>query len=148
MKKIIIIVCIAISILSCKKEQNTTKMENTKTDVKQQLTINDIIKEDSEIKELANGFQFLEGPIWDRKNNRLIFSEVMGNKLHQWSAEKGFEIFLEPSWYAGGNTFDNEGNIISCQGGARQVVRITPDKKTEILVSNYKGKKFNSPNDV
>ena len=72
----------------------------------------------------------------------------MANKLHQWTAETGVSVYLEPSWYAGGNVFDLQGNIISCQGGARQIARIFPDKTVEVITNNYQGKKFNSPNDV
>lgn len=142
-----------MAILSCKNKNEGDKTTNTKSKTSEELSIDDIVAPNGVVKELASGFQFLEGPIWDAKNNRLIFSEVMANKLHQWSADLSTgsghaEVFLEPSGYAGGNTFDLEGNIISCQGGARQMVRITLDKSSEVLTNNYQGKKFNSPNDV
>lgn len=137
-----------LCILSCKEKQNNRRDEQVKVQTKKELSIDDIIKKDAEIEELASDFQFLEGPIWDKNNNRLIFSEVIANKLHQWSSSTGVELFLEPSWYAGGNTFDAYGNIISCQGGARQIARIKPDKSFEVITNNYQGKKFNSPNDV
>lgn len=147
MKKIIIVSITLLSILSCKEKQKNVSQESAVA--KEQIfTISNIMFPDAEIKELASGLQFLEGPIWDKNNGRLIFSEVNGNKLHQWTADKGLEVFLEPSGYTGGNVFDNDGNIISCQGGARQIVRISPDKTMEVLVSEFEGEKFNSPNDV
>ena len=100
------------------------------------------------VEQLASDMAFLEGPIWDSINDRLIFSEVNKNRLLQWSEENGISTFLEPSNYAGGNVFDNSGNIISCQGGGRQIARIGNDGKTEVIVNTYNGKQFNSPNDA
>lgn len=113
-----------------------------------QATIKGILPDNAKIEKLSGGYNFLEGPIWDKRNNRLIFSEVGGNKLHQWTEESGVSTYLNPSYYAGGNIFDQEGNIISCQGGARQLAKIKSDKSIEVLTDNWNGKKFNSPNDV
>ncbi|NRB47471.1 MAG: SMP-30/gluconolactonase/LRE family protein [Saprospiraceae bacterium] len=112
------------------------------------LSLSEIVPDHATVDKLVDGYNFLEGPIWDQENDRLIFSEVGGNTLHQWTEEEGISTFLTPSYYAGGNVFDKEGNIISCQGGARQLARISPDKKVEILTSSWEGKKFNSPNDA
>ena len=91
---------------------------------------------------------FLEGPVWDSENERLIFSEVMENKLHVWSEEAGVSLYMEPSGYAGGNFLTDQGDLLSCQGGARQLVRIAQDLTTEVIADDFEGKKFNSPNDV
>lgn len=122
--------------------------QSTKETSTSPLTLEKIVSPNAKVEKLADGFNFLEGPIWDKKNNRLIFSEVGGNKLHQWNAKDGVSIFLDPSYYAGGNVLDREGNIISCQGGARQIAKIKPDQSMEILANSWEGKKFNSPNDV
>jgi len=103
---------------------------------------------EAELSVLAENLQFLEGPIWDAEKERLIFSEVNGNRLWQWSERNGLSEYLKPSYYAGGNTFDREGNIISCQGGARRLVRVGSDANITVLTDNYNGKKFNSPNDA
>ena len=133
---------------SC-QNQNTNKGNSEVVDlVSDKLTFADIVDSNQDVVKLVDSMNFLEGPIWDAKNNRLIFSEVMANKLHQWSAKNDMEIFLSPSGYAGGNTLDQQGNIISCQGGARQIARLKPDKSIEVLTNNFEGRKFNSPNDV
>ena len=49
---------------------------------------------------LCEGFKIAEGPIWDHANNQLLFSDVNGNEIHRWSADKGHGVFLKPS----GNT--------------------------------------------
>ncbi|MEM9361433.1 MAG: SMP-30/gluconolactonase/LRE family protein [Bacteroidota bacterium] len=103
---------------------------------------------DAKIELLSENLQFLEGPIWDTAKGRLIFSEVNGNVLWQWSEETGLSKYLEPSYYAGGNVFDASGHIISCQGGARRVVKIDSVGNMSVLVDTFEGKKFNSPNDA
>lgn len=146
---ILSIFVLAAMLFACegKKATSTATKTPEKTEESKEL-IPGILAKDFALKKLAEGYNFLEGPIWDFTNNRLLFSEVGGNKLHQWSEEKGVEVFLDPSYYAGGNAFDSQGNILSCQGGARQVARISPDGKTEVLTKDFEGKKFNSPNDI
>ena len=43
---------------------------------------------------------------------------------------------------------DLEGRIISCQHGARNIIRIEADGSTTVLADKFDGKRFNSPNDV
>ncbi|MEO0572843.1 MAG: SMP-30/gluconolactonase/LRE family protein [Bacteroidota bacterium] len=112
------------------------------------LSADKIFPTDAELNVLADNLQFLEGPIWNAEKERLIFSEVNGNTLWQWTEANGVSEYLKPSFYAGGNTFDHEGNIISCQGGARRLVRVGNDGNSTVLTDNYNGKKFNSPNDA
>lgn len=143
----IILLSMTLALVACSQPEREHTSDISSRAVTN-TTIDDIVSSTSEITQLASGMHFLEGPIWDATHNRLIFSEVMTNKLHQWTTEDGVSVFLEPSGYAGGNAFDRDGAIISCQGGARQIARITTDMRVESLVYEYRGKKFNSPNDV
>ena len=142
------LVFLIVFFTSCSQsKQKEDPLNHTKL-ASQAIQITDILAPNQEIKMLADGMQFLEGPVWDDRNSQLIFSEVMANKLHAWSEEKGLTTYLEPSYYAGGNFLTKEGELISCQGGARQIALIKADKSMEILASKFEGKKFNSPNDV
>jgi gluconolactonase len=38
-----------------------------------------IVPPDARIEKLAEGFAFSEGPVWDRRQLRLLFSDVRGN---------------------------------------------------------------------
>ena len=49
---------------------------------------------------------------------------------------------------ANGNILDLDGNIISCQHGARNIIRIDKKGKAKVLADKFNGKRFNSPNDV
>src|SRR5688572_6386073 len=37
------------------------------------------------IEHIAGGFMFLEGPLWDPEGSRLLFSDVLGNAVYQWT---------------------------------------------------------------
>ncbi len=92
-----------------------------------------LIAPDAKIEVVASGFTWSEGPLWDKKNSRLLFSDVPNNVIHQWSEKEGLGIFLKPSGFTGpagysnepgsnGLTFDNDGNLLTCEHGDRRCV--------------------------
>ena len=122
--------------------------------------INKLIPEDARIEVVAMGFEWSEGPVWDKAENRLLFSDVPTNKVYQWSEKDGLSVFLKASGYTGpsgygnepgsnGLTFDNEGRLLSCEHGDRRVSVLTTNGGGKMTVADrYEGKRFNSPNDV
>jgi gluconolactonase len=94
----------------------------------------------------------------------LLFSDVPQNIVYKWTEEKGKEVFLTPSGYSdsvkrggemgsNGLTLDLNGQLVLCQHGNRQMARMDasldqPKSAFISIANNYKGKKFNSPNDV
>lgn len=99
------------------------------------------------IEKLWSSDHFLEGPLWDDTNQRLIFSQVTQDKLLQWTEQDGVEILLEPSGNVGGSTFDLEGHLLLAQSGPRQIGRLN-NNQVELITSRFEWKKFNSPNDL
>ena len=49
-----------------------------------------------QLEVLADGFEIAEGPLWIPSMKILLFSDVKGNKIHQWSEAKGSNVFLSP----------------------------------------------------
>ncbi|HWT53111.1 MAG TPA: SMP-30/gluconolactonase/LRE family protein [Caulobacter sp.] len=120
-----------------------------------------IIAPDAVIEQLADRITWAEGPTWVRKGGYLLFSDVPGNVMHRWSAKDGKTDFLKPSGYDGpptkifreagtnGAIIGLSGDLLACDCGNRGVARIDlATKKKTILASRYKGKAFNSPNDL
>ncbi|NCI49869.1 SMP-30/gluconolactonase/LRE family protein [Sediminibacterium roseum] len=113
---------------------------------------------------IAEGFDWTEGPLWIEKYKMLLFSDVPKNTIYKWTEAKGKEVYLTPSGYtdtakrggetgSNGLTLDNNGHLILTQCGNRQIARMDaaidrPAPKFISIANNYKGKKFNSPNDV
>ncbi len=99
------------------------------------------------VRRLATGMGFTEGPVWLPKEEKLVFSDIPGSKLMQWSASNGLSVY-RASKNANGNALDLDGRLLSCQHGARNIVRINADGSTTVIVDRYEGKRLNSPNDV
>ncbi len=102
----------------------------------------------SEPERIATGFVFTEGPVWDRRDSSLTFSDIQGNTLYRWTEAGGAEVFRRPSGEANGNTLDRQGRLITCEHANRRVSRTLPDGTVETIASHYQGKLLNSPNDA
>src|SRR5262245_4301748 len=118
-----------------------------------------LVPKDAQIEKLADGFTFIEGPLW-RPSNALWFSDVVGNVVRQWTPDGKVTEILRPGGYDGnslpadgyngpnGMTADKDGAVLLCQHGNRRIARIDKDMKVSTLVDKFEGKKFNSPNDL
>lgn len=106
-----------------------------------------IVEPGAKVTKLAGDMQFTEGPVWLPKQKKLIFSDIPKSKLMQWSEKEGLSVYRK-SEQANGNILDLKGRLISCQHGARNIVRIESDGSTTVLVDTFEEKRFNSPNDA
>ena len=110
----------------------------------------------AKVEKLATGFLQVEGPVWyngtglkSAKDSTLLFSDIAGNTMYEYFPATGNSTaFLKPSDSSNGITFDREGRLVFCQMGFRRVVRMDSDGVITPLASTFRGKKFNSPNDV
>jgi gluconolactonase len=55
--------------------------------------LDQLIAPDSKIEVIASGFTWSEGPVWDKKNKRLLFSDVPENTVYQWNLKDGISVF-------------------------------------------------------
>jgi gluconolactonase len=117
-----------------------------------------IVPTDAKVERLAEGFDWSEGPVWDRRKQALLFSDVPRNRVFRWQEGKGVTVFLNPSGYTGriprggepgsnGLLIDSDGKLVLCQHGDRRVARLESDGSFKTLADRYQGKRFNSPND-
>ena len=112
----------------------------------------------AEIEKLAEGYVFTEGPVWIRGEQRLLFSDVRANAIHQWTEADGASPFIDPvfegdreglrSISSNGLTLDAEGRLIVCEHGNRRISRVEADGSRTVLVDSYEGSRLNSPNDL
>ncbi len=108
------------------------------------------------LKQIATGFDWVEGPVWVGDANCLLFSDIPNNRILRWIpgdnisnvGGTGLSVYREPSNYANGHTRDRQGRLISCEHGSRSVTRTEHDGSITTLASHYDGKRLNSPNDV
>lgn len=93
-----------------------------------------LIPQGAVLEKLAEGFDWSEGPVWDKKNDCLLFSDIPPNSVMKWKEGEGVTLFLKPSGYTGtkprggepgsnGLHFDSQGRLVLCQHGDRRIVR-------------------------
>ena len=100
------------------------------------------------VKQLATGFDWVEGPVWFGDAGCLLFSDIPNNRILRWTPETGISTYRAPSNYSNGHTRDLQGRLISCEHGMRRVTRTEHDGRITVIADSYQGKRLNSPNDV
>src|SRR5581483_7521262 len=124
-----------------------------------------LIDSNASVEVVGKNYKWSEGPVWVPSQQMLLFSDVLRNTVFRWKEGKDTPLaYLTPSGYtdtarrdgengSNGLTLDKNGKLLLCQSGNRQVVRMnapvdSPRPVFTILSAGYKGKKFNSPNDL
>lgn len=97
---------------------------------------------------LFTGGRWLEGPVYFRDHELLLFSDIPNNRMLRWVEGGATSEYRSPSGYVNGNTRDRRGRLVSCEHGARRVTRTEYDGTITVLADSYEGKRLNSPNDL
>jgi len=101
------------------------------------------------IQRLYTGMLWAEGPAWNSGGRYLVWSDIPNDTQHRWLADDGHvSTFRNPSNNTNGNTFDWEGRLVSCEHGARRVVRHEHNGAITVLTDKWQGKPLNAPNDI
>jgi gluconolactonase len=118
-----------------------------------------LVPKDAVLEILADGFLWVEGPVWVKEGDYLLFSDIPRNAIWKWKEGQGKSIFVQPSGLAkpndlrepgtNGLRLDVEGRLVACDHGNRRVWRMDLKSKDKtVLADKYMGKRFNSPNDL
>ncbi len=122
--------------------------------------LDNIVPEDAVLEKLSGGFNWAEGPVWNKTEKFLLFSDVPDNEILKWKKGQEVSVFLTPSGYSGkqpftggepgsnGLGYDPQGRLVFCQHGDRRISRLEKDGTRTTVVDNYRGKRLNSPNDL
>lgn len=105
-----------------------------------------LLSHKAKLTQVAKGFGFTEGPVWDQRNFLYVSDEVQ-NKIYKVFPDGHREALIslgDPD----GNTYDLEHHLIDCASVLRAVIRVSPDGQYTILANRYEGKRLNTPNDV
>jgi gluconolactonase len=128
--------------------------------VRKHPAFDQLVPANAVLEKIAEGFNWIEGPAWNRKESFLLFSDIPANSVYRWRESGKAELFLKPSGYYGsapftgrepgsnGLAYDAEGRLLLAQHGERRVARIEKDGKLTVLADRFEGKRFNSPNDM
>ena len=112
------------------------------------------------VERIAGGHKWVEGPVWNRQQGYLLFSDIPDNSVYKWQEGKGESLFLKPSGYTGkmpfqglepgsnGLAYDLHGRLVLAEHGDRRIARLERNGQKTTLVERFNGKRINSPNDV
>ncbi len=92
-----------------------------------------------------------EGPAWD--GSGLLYTRIQQSRIMRYDAAAGVcKVYRENTNCANGLTFDAQGRLHGCEGGAtadaRRVVRYNADGSVTVLADQFEGKRLNIPNDL
>jgi gluconolactonase len=105
-----------------------------------------ILTHDAKLTNIATGFGFTEGPVWDPAGFLYVSDETM-NKIFRVRMDGRKEPVIDLG-DPDGNTFDASHRLLDCASVLRAVIEVSPGGQYKILADRYDGKRFNSPNDV
>ena len=97
--------------------------------------------------EIANGMEFTEGPAW-HPDGYLVFSDVNANVIYKWSESSGLDTLVYPAGNSNGIACAKTNDFVVCRHGSRDVALMDDKGNLSTLMSAFKGKRLNSPNDV
>lgn len=100
------------------------------------------------LEKLADGFRWLEGPVWFADMQTLFFSDIPNDRIMRWTEACGVEEFRKPAGYPNGQTRDRRGRLITCSHHDRCIKRTELDGTVTVVADRFEGKRLNSPNDV
>ena len=133
-----------------KKKDFSPTVYKFKDAVMEQVENTDLFKsyiKTTEFKQLFNDTLWAEGPCYIPHKDMLVWSDIPNNRMMKLVNGQVSE-FRNPSNFCNGNTIDNDENLISCSHGGRCIYKTDDELNVSVVVDQFDGKKFNSPNDV
>src|SRR6266568_710316 len=95
--------------------------------------------------------QVTEGPAWD--GSGLLYTRIQQSRIMRYDPATGVcSVYRENTNCSNGLTFDSQGRLYACEGGAtvnaRRVVRHNADGTMTVCADQFEGKRLNIPNDL
>ncbi len=107
-----------------------------------------VLPENPEVKKVAEGFQFTEGPALGA-DGKIYFSDIPNEHVHVFDPATGATtLHREQTNRANGLMATPAGALLACEGGARRLTRQEGSAPVTVLTDSFDGKPFNAPNDL
>ena len=102
----------------------------------------------AELRRIATGATWSEGPVWSPDRATVIWSDIPGDRILEVDPLDGTTVeFLTAAEFPNGRTRDLDGALVQCSHGRRAIER-ERDGSFEVVVDSWNGARLNSPNDV
>jgi gluconolactonase len=107
-----------------------------------------VVAPGAKVSLVKSGFGFTEGPAVDADGN-VFFTDIPKQTIYKWDyKDNSLSVYREKTGMANGLMFDENGNLIACEMGNRRITLDDMKGHITVLAQEYKGKKFNQPNDL
>ncbi len=108
----------------------------------------ELIDPGAQLVQIGEGYEFSEGPVWNRREQALYFSDIPGDARWRWTAGSGMELVAKPTFKGNGLAYDVDGSLLVCEQVSSCLTRIHADGRRELVAWHHEGVYLNSPNDV
>jgi gluconolactonase len=107
---------------------------------------------DLTVETLVRDARYAEGPVWSLEGF-LLFSDTVTDQIKKWTPGTGLSDYSSRPGGAGGNAYDEEGRLYTCEFHERRVTRTskegkTGNGKTDVIAARFEGKRLNAPSDI
>jgi len=107
-----------------------------------------ILAPDAELKLLADGFTFTEGPAKSPEGD-IYFTDQPNDQILKWNIDsQTLSVFKKGAGRSNGLYFDAEGYLLACADEHNELWRFDMTGKHTVLLKGYDGQWFNGPNDL
>jgi gluconolactonase len=100
-----------------------------------------------QVNVVSSQFLFTEGPVWDPATDALYFTDINGDAIYRLKLPDTLDVFADHLGNPDGLALDTNGDIIGAGYVSRDVWRLHAGKQ-QTLVSQYKDRKLNTPDEV
>ena len=123
--------------------------------------LSNIVAPGAKVEKIAQGFRYLEGPVWDPRG-WLLFSDIPADTVYRWvpgprprrgsvrlptSLVGSLLVFRRPSGHSNGLALDKQNRLIACEHD-RRISRTEADGTVNTLADKFENSRLNSPNDL
>jgi gluconolactonase len=107
----------------------------------------DVLEPGAQLKKLADGFSFTEGPTSDAEGN-VFFTDQPNDRIMEWNISGKLSTFLHPCGRSNGLAFDNNGILWACADEKNELWKIDRKKNVVPVPLKYNANLLNGPNDL
>lgn len=107
-----------------------------------------LIKPGAELKKVAEGFTFTEGPAADAEGN-VYFTDIPNQQIFKWTwKDDAVAVYRENTGEANGLIFDAEGRMVVCEMGNKRITRDDMSGNISVIADSWNDGHPNMPNDL
>ena len=152
---------ISVFLISCNNQEKIKlkKFQTVGEIERLDKQLDEVISPNAVIEVISIGHKWSEGPIWYKKEQKLIYTDVGHQKIYQWTEKDSVTLYLdmkdEDLKRPGPSALlvDNNEKLVILQYGHGQVVKMNaplnkPTNDFSHFINNYNGIRFNNTNDA